>query len=216
MAKKKNKEPSPHLYSIKLFISRETYQEVDGGQLWLAIGPVHGMKIPYTSIVVNYDEKRHRLTAFQNGNKICDRDAYYGSAFEIIQPQNRKKTRVTLLRYPHGTENVIPWICGYTNPETRTTNLKHFHQIRRIERAKLGANWCDHGTNHRGRYHRFSSINVNGETHLTAAYADPRMDKAEIAQVVSACRDTRYPVEFIKNILYAQAGFRGGDFATVI
>ena len=216
MAKKKNKEPSPHLYSVRLFISRETYQEVDGGQLWLAIGPVHGMKIPYTSIVVNYDEKRHRFTAFQNGNKICDRDAYYGSAFQIVQPQNRKKTRVTLLRYPHGAENAVPWICGYTNPETRTTNLKTFHQIRRTERAKLGVDWLDRGVNDRGKFHRFSAINIDGKKHLTAAYADPRMSKEEIAQVVSNCRDQRFPIEFIKNILYTQAGFRGEDCATVI
>ena len=216
MAKKKNKEPSPHLARVKLFISREPYQEVDGSQLWLAIRPVHGMKIPYTGLLVNYDEKLHRITIFQSGKKIYDHEAYYGSAFEINQPQNRKKTRVALLRYPHGTENVIPWICGYTNPETRTNNLKDFHQIRRTERAKLGVNWCDHGINHRGRYHRFSAINVDGEKHLTAAYADSRMSKDEIAQVVTTCRDQRLPIEFIRNILYTQANFRGEDFATVI
>lgn len=214
--KKKEASPSPHLLRVKLFISRNEYEKVEDRQLWLAIGPVHGKRIPYTGLLVNYDERRHRITIFRGDNKIYDREAYYGSAFEIDQPQNRKKVKVSLLRYPHGAENAVPWICGYTNPATRTADLKEFHKIRRTERAKLGAGWCDHGINHRGRYHRFSAINVNGETHLTAAYADPRMDKAEIAQVVSACRDPRYPVEFVKNILYTQAGFRNGDFATVV
>lgn len=216
MARKKKKEPSPHLWRIKLFISRNTYQEVDGNQMWLAIGPVHGMKVPHTGLIVNYDEKRHRLTVFQNNTKIYDHEAYYGSAFEIKEPQNRKKTHIALLRYPHGAENVIPWICGYTNPEIRTADLKVYHQIRQAERAKLGAGFFDHGINHRGRFHRFSAINIDGKKYLTAAYADPRMSKNEIAEIIAKCADPRYPREFVKNVLYTQANFRGEDFASVV
>ena len=94
MAKKKEK--IPYVKTVWLFVGKTPHQELDGNKLWIVTDRIHGGIIPHCRLSYNYDPRRHRLTVFdmKKGEKIFDREAYYGSAFEIKDPQ-KPRARVT-------------------------------------------------------------------------------------------------------------------------
>ena len=211
MAKKK-KEKIPYVKTVWMFVGKTPHQELDRNKLWIVTDRIHGGIVPHCRLSYNYDPRLHRLTVFNmKGEKIFDREAYYGPAFEIKDPQ-KPRARVTLLRYPHGKENAIPWLCGFYNPALRTDDKQKFREIRHERRGELGLNWMSQGQNHRGKSHRFASVNIEGTNHLIAAYATSNMDKPEIKQILADCQDQRFPDEFVRNVLYTQADFQKGDF----
>ena len=216
MAKKKKE--SRQIKSIYLFIGKQPSEEIVDDKLWLVIDRTHGMRIPCTQLIVNFDPRLQRLTVFQKGTKIYDHRARYGSAFEIKFPQNAKKTWVSMLRYPHGKENIIPWLCGYTDPDSRTTSRKEFNRLRKQSRNEFGIDslLSRNEINHRGTNYRLYVAIKDGKCHFTAAYINPNIKDDEISKILGAYRNPYFPQEFMQHVLSTQLQLKKEAIAAIV